>query len=99
MHNNFFLIHESTSLALTGGTYPWAQSSCSIMILMPAALTVLCPEINLAKVSLSFKQRKATVLESHWDMEVHLLLQLKTTALQQWRKQSLQHTAETSVEM
>lgn len=99
MHNNFFLIHESASLALTGGTYPWAQSSCGIMILVPVVLTVLCPEMNLAKVSLSFKQRKPTVLESHWDMEVHLLLQLKTTALQQRRKQSLRHTAETSVEM
>lgn len=57
------------------------------MVLMPAVLTVLCPEINLAKVSLNFKQSKPTVLESHWDMEAHLLLQLMTMALQQWRKQ------------
>lgn len=74
--------------------------SCSIMILMPAVLAVLCPEINLAKVSLGlFKQRKPMVLESHWDMEEHLLLQLKISALQQWRKQRLQHAAETTVGM
>lgn len=80
--------------------HPWAQSSCSTMVLMPAVLTVLCPEINLAKVSLGlFMQRKPTVLESHWDMEVQLLLQLKISALEQWRKQRLQHTAETAVEM
>lgn len=69
------------------------------MVLVPAVLTVLCPGINLAKVSLGFKQRKPTVLKSPWDMEVHLLLQLKATALPQWRKQRWRHTAETTVEM
>jgi len=29
------------------------------------------------KVSMCFKQRKPTVLKSHWDVEIHLFLKMK----------------------